>query len=130
MMIIIRDRASPLPYVIIIITLLARPWSDADADDRLFLFSAFFRLEDPHEEMFARDQVGRLFYYHQFSGGVFIFLISLPLSLLLARLLYIERNALADHLRGTFAASNPQGCCIISADIRTWVFCLFSFFDF
>ena len=87
----------------------------------------FFLLEDPHEEMFTRDQVGRLFFKSSLRGRGFF---SLPLSLLLARLLCIERNALADHLRGTFAASNPQGCCIISADTRTYVCSFLSFFDF
>jgi hypothetical protein len=78
-------RASPLPYVIIIITLPARPWSDADADDRLFLFSV---LEDPHEEMFARDQVGRLFFKSSLCGRGFQFIFFSP-SLPPARLIIV-----------------------------------------
>jgi hypothetical protein len=39
-----------------------------DADDRLFLFSVL--LEDPHQEMFARDQVG-VFCFFFLGGRVF-----------------------------------------------------------
>lgn len=82
-----------------------------DADDRLFLFSVFL-LEDPHEEMFARDQVRRLFFIILLFRREGFLIFSLPLSLLLTILnemrLLITCVARPPHLIIKVVAPFPQ----------------------
>jgi hypothetical protein len=79
------------PYYFHYVTALA---CDDDADDRLFLFSAFCSLEDPHEEMFARDQVGVfIFIFFAFFTGEFSITLSPSCTLRPALLRFLSSHS-------------------------------------